>query len=217
MEMSKTQHHSNPAKEIWQMLREVLKSHKEGARRLKEIEHIFKVSKLEADQRRQETDRRMQETALQMKETDRRLKKAEALFTTQWGKFMETLVEGDLLKLLKEKNIIVTSTTMNMKVQHQGENWEIDILASNGEEMVMVEVKTTLSLRDVKDFIKKLNTFTSWKSIHRKEKMYGAVAYLKANHGSTQYAEKQGLFVIKATGSSSSIINKKDFQPKVFS
>ena len=178
MKMSKVQQHTNPAEEIWQILKEVSKN---------------------------------------QKETDRRLKKAEELFTTQWGKLMETLVEGDLLKLLKQKNITVTSTTMNMKVQHQGENWEIDILASNGEEIVMVEVKTTLSLRDVKDFIKKLNTFTPWKSIHRKEKMYGAVAYLKANHGSTQYAEKQGLFVIRATGSSSSIINKKDFKPKIFS
>ena len=200
--MSKhVQKNTHPAEEIWKILREISKNQKES------------------DQRREEIELQMKETDQRMKETDRRLKKAEALFTTQWGKLMETLVEGDLLKLLKQKNITVTSTTMNMKVQHQGENWEIDILASNGEEMemVMVEVKTTLSLRDVKDFIKKLNTFTSWKSIHRKEKMYGAVAYLKANHGSTQYAEKQGLFIIRATGSSASIINKKNFKPKIFS
>ena len=31
------------------------------------------------------------------------------------------------------------------------------------------------------------------------------------------HAERQGLFVIKATGSSASIINKKDFKPKAFS
>ena len=202
--MSKlTQNHRELAEEVWQNLREISKSQKES------------------DKIRQETDRQLQkmseEMAASRKEADKRFKRLDALFTTQWGKLMETLVEGDLLKLLKQKNITVTSTTMNMKVQHQGENWEIDILASNGEEMVMVEVKTTLSLRDVKDFIKKLNTFTSWKSIHKKEKMYGAVAYLKANHGSTQYAEKQGLFVIRATGSSSSIINKKNFKPKIFS
>ena len=218
--MSKIQQHTNPAEEIWQILKEVSKSQKESDQRRKEIE----LQMQETDKRMKETDRIVQENAVQMKETDkrmketdRRLKKAEALFTTQWGKLMETLVEGDLLKLLKQKNITVTSTTMNMKVQHQGENWEIDILASNGEEMVMVEVKTTLSLRNVKDFIYKLNKFTTWKPRYKDTKMYGAVAYLKADQGSAQYAEKNGLFVIRATGSSSSIINKKGFKPKIFS
>ena len=204
--MSKTQQHTNPAEEIWKILREVSKSQKDTDRCMKET-----------DRRMQETDRRMQENALQMKETDRRLKKAEALFTTQWGKLMETLVEGDLLKLLEQKDIRVDDTAMNVKGQHQGENWEVDILASNGEEIVLVEVKTTLNLQNVKDFIYKLNKFTTWKSKYKGDKMYGAVAYLKADQGSAQYAEKQGLFVIRATGSSSSIINKKNFTPKIFS
>ena len=188
-----TQQNTNPAKEeVWKNLKEISKMQKE-------------------------TDRIVQETALQMKETDRRLKKAEGLFTTQWGKLMEALVEGDLLKLLNQKNIVVDDTTMNMKGQHKEEDWEVDILASNGEEIVIVEVKTTLNLQYVKDFIYKLNKFTTWKPIYKDKKMYGAVAYLKANQGSAQYAEKQGLFVIRATGSSSSIINKKNFKPKIFS
>ena len=187
-----TQRHTELFAEVRQNLIEITKSQKESEQRRKELE-------------------------LQMKETDRRLKKAEGLFTTQWGKLMETLVEGDLLKLLKQKNIQVVDTTMNMKGCYKEENWEIDMLASNGEEIVLVEVKTTLNLRDVKDFIYKLKKFTTWKPIYKEKKMYGAVAYLKADQGSARYAEKQGLFVIRATGSSSSIINKKDFKPKIFS
>ena len=198
--MSKIQNNSvNPAEEIWKILREVSESQKES------------------EQYRKEAEQRRKELELQMKETDRRLKKAEGLFTTQWGKLMETLVEGDLLKLLKQKNIRVDDTTMNMKGCYKDQNWEVDILASNGEEIVLVEVKTTLNLQDVKDFIYKLNQFTTWKPKYKNDQLYGAVAYLKADQGSAQYAEKQGLFVIRATGSSSSIINKKDFQPKVFS
>ena len=49
-----------------------------------------------------ETDRSLKESNLL---TDRRLKKLDDLFTGQWGKLIETLVEGDLIKLLKEKNI----------------------------------------------------------------------------------------------------------------
>ena len=190
---------TNRAKEIWKILKEVSKSQKE------------------TDQIIKETALQMKETDRHMQETDRRLKKAEALFTTQWGKLMETLVEGDLLKLLNQKNIVVDDTTMNMKGQHKEEDWEVDILASNGEEIVIVEVKTTLNLQYVKDFIYKLNKFTTWKPIYKDKKIYGAVAYLKANQSSAQYAEKQGLFVIRATGSSSSIINKKNFKPKIFS
>ena len=40
-----------------------------------------------------------------MKETDRKIKKLNDLFTGQWGKLMESLVEGDLIKLLKERQI----------------------------------------------------------------------------------------------------------------
>ena len=46
--------------------------------------------------------------------------------------------------------------------------------------------------------------------------MYGAVAYLRADESSDEYAEGRGLFVIRATGSSASITNPEDFTPRVF-
>ena len=200
------QQDTNPAKEIWKTLKEISKSQKEADRRMKET-----------DRQMQETDRRIQETNQQMKVTDRQLRKTEAFFNSQWGKLMEALVEGDLLKLLKQKGITIKDTTMNMKGEHKEEDWEIDILASNGEEIVLVEVKTTLKVQHVEDFLYKLKRFTTWKSIYKDKKMYGAVAYLKEAQSSSKYAEKQGLFVIRATGSSASIINKKNFKPKIFS
>ena len=47
------------------------------------------------------------ETDRQMRETDRRLRKTEELFNSQWGKLMEALVEGDLVKLLRQRGIEV--------------------------------------------------------------------------------------------------------------
>jgi hypothetical protein len=46
--------------------------------------------------------------------------------------------------------------------------------------------------------------------------IYGAVAFLTADGKSDRMAEKLGFFVIKATGSSSSIVNSPDFIPKAF-
>ena len=50
-----------------------------------------------------------------------------------------------------------------------------------------------------------------------KERMiYGGVAFLTAEGASDRMAENLGMFVIKATGNSSVIINKSDFKPKTF-
>ncbi len=157
-----------------------------------------------------------EETALQMKETDRRLKKAEAMFTSQWGKLMESLVNGDLVPLLNERGIEVDTTHQRCRGRRNGEHFEIDIVAVNGREAVVVEVKTTLRSEDVTEFLAKLPVFQDFCKEYRGRRVLGAVAYLDSDASVTRYAERQGLFVIRATGSSASIINPLDFEPRVF-
>ena len=90
-------------------------------------------------------------------------------------------------------------------------------MAVNGEELVLVEVKTNLKIKAIQHFTKKLNIFTTWRPEYKGKKVYGAVAYIRADEQSAKHAERQGLFVIRATGNSASIINKEDFKPKAFS
>lgn len=170
----------------------------------------------ETDRRMQDTDRRMQDTAEQMKETDRRLKKAEGLFTSQWGKLMESLVDGDLVPLLNERGIEVETTHQRRRGRRNGEHFEIDIVAVNGREVVVVEVKTTLRSEDVTEFLAKLPVFPEFCKEYRGRRILGAMAYLDSDASVTAYAERQGLFVIRATGSSASIVNPPDFEPRVF-
>ena len=174
----------------------------------------------ETDARMKETDRRMdkrmKETDQRLKDTDRRLKKLDELFTSQWGKLVESLVEGDLIALLQEQGIKVQTTHPTVKGRRNGEHFEYDILAANGEEVVVVEVKTTLRAGDVTHFLEKLDKFTGWVPEFKGRKVLGAVAYLKVDHSVEVYAERQGLYIIRATGSSASIINQADFQPRVF-
>ena len=138
------------------------------------------------------------------------------LFNGQWGKLMEALVEGDLVELLNQRGIEVHFTTKNMKGERGGRRWEVDILASNSDEAVVVEVKTTLKVRDIDHFVALLNDFSDLAPQYRNMRVYGAVAYLKADQASDVYAERQGLFVIRATGSSSSITNRADFRPRSY-
>ena len=238
--------HKEPAtpEEIWNILRAVSEEQQKASRETEEIkkqikatskqlEETCKVIKVageqiketdrqmkETDRRMKETDRRMdkrmKETDQRLKDTDRRLKKLDELFTSQWGKLVESLVEGDLIALLQEQGIKVQTTHPTVKGRRNGEHFEYDILAANGEEVVVVEVKTTLRAGDVTHFLEKLDKFTGWVPEFKGRKVLGAVAYLKVDHSVEVYAERQGLYIIRATGSSASIINEADFQPRVF-
>ncbi len=168
-------------------------------------------------ERQEATDRQMQETDRQMQETDRRLRKAENMFTSRWGRFLESLVEGDLVPLLKERGIAVERTLRNMTGRRNGEHFEVDIVAANGVEVVVVEVKTTLRPKSVKRFLAKLGHFREWCPEYRRHTIFGAVAYLKADAAVCVHAERQGLFVIRATGNSATITNEPDFRPRAFS
>ena len=190
----------------------------------------IEVSSLSASQR--ETDEQIKATSIEVsslsasqREMSREIQKAQNLFTTQWGRLMESLVEGDLVRILKQRGVPIERTSTNEKglmsyVDEKGvkqqERCEIDIIAKNGQEIVVVEVKTTLTVRDVHKFLDVLNRFPRLLPEYKDKKVYGAVAYLRAQDSSDVYSEKQGLFIIKATGSSASITNQENFKPKLF-
>ena len=158
----------------------------------------------------------MENIRKRQKETNRQMKKLAGLFTSQWGKLMESLVEGDLVPLLQARGISVQSTHPRVRGRRNGEHYEFDILAGNGEEMMVVEVKTTLKVDNVKQFLDKLKKITEYEPDYRGKQIYGAVAYLRTEQDSELYAERQGLYVIRATGNSAGIINTEDFKPRVF-
>jgi hypothetical protein len=164
------------------------------------------------------TDRQMKATDRQMKATDRRLRKAEGLFTSDWGLLMESLVRGDLVALLRERGVHVNQTQSGrFRGRRNGEHFEVDILAENGREVVVVEVKTTLRPPHVKNFVSRLSEFEEWFPVYREKRVLGGMAYLQCDPSLRKHAERQGLFVIRATGSSASIVNAPDFKPRVFS
>ena len=164
-----------------------------------------------------ETDRKFQETDSKFQETDRKLNKLEALFTSQWGRLMESLVEGDLVPLLQARGIAIHDTTTRLRGQRpDGNNYEFDILAHNGNEVVVVEVKTSLRPKDVKNFIHKLDQMKQWVPRYADHTLYGAMAWLQADAGAEEMVKKRGLFSIRATGSSAAIVNADGFKPRVW-
>ena len=202
--------HEEHIAEIWKMFKESRQELKESRQK---FDREFEKSKQEADQQTRELKQQMKETAQQIKETDKQLKKFIGGTGNRWGALGENLVEGNLVKRLREKGIEVERVLTRMKVPNKA---EFDIIAVNGKEIVVVEVKSTLDVLDVDEFLEKLKHFKKWCSEYKDKIVYGAVAFLlNVNDQADAKAEKAGLFVIKATGDVV-IENKENFKPKSF-
>ena len=184
----------------------------------------------ETDRQFKETDRKFQETERIIKETDLKLKKMQEATTrefnklmkklseieTRWGKFVEALVDGTLVAILNERGIEVQQTSMRSRGKYKNTEYEIDIIAKNGKQVVAVEVKTTLSVNDVKRFLKKLEVFKEVFNQYAGNQIIGAVGYISVEEEAHRFAARNGLFVIKATNNSAKIINKETFKPKLW-
>ena len=166
----------------------------------------------EGKERQKDYEERQKEYEKRQKEYDRKF----GDLGNRWGRFVESLVEGDLVAMLRKKNIEVETIAERVRGKRNGEHFEFDIVAVNGEEVVVVEVKSTLRAEDIRHFLDRLENFTRWSPLYKGKRVYGAVAYLQVVQSAEIYAERQGLFVIRTTGDSASIINKDTFRPRSF-
>ena len=181
---------------------------REEERRIEEAKRDQKDRELRAEFRA--------ELKANFRESRRRINKLDELFNSQWGKLVEALVDGRVVNILNKIGIKVEQTTQRSEGFYEGKKQEIDILAINGDEIVAIEVKTTLRPEDIKVFEGKLKVLKLWMRQYAGEKIYGAVAYIRADAGSAELAAKRGLFVIKAVGASAYLTNAEGFKPRTF-
>jgi len=140
--------------DIFRMFAETDRRFKETEREIKED---FKETDRRLDKRFEETDRRLDK---RFEETDKKIKELASLFTGQWGKLVEALVKPSALKLFRERGVKVTETYQRLESRRDGSQMEIDILLANDKEAVVIEVKTTLKVEDVREFLDDLTRFT---------------------------------------------------------
>jgi hypothetical protein len=94
---------------------------------------------------------------------------------------------------------------------------EIDLLLTNDQEAVVVEVKTTLRVEDVREFLEDLSEFTFFFPRYKGLKIYGAVAGIQIEEEADKFTYRQGLFVLACSGEGLvRILNRPEFDPKNF-
>lgn len=208
--------------EITKMMQETSLQFKETNRQFKETDRQFK----ETDRKIKEADEKFQREREKMsaeldrrfKETDKKINKVHGLFTSQWGKLVEAIVRPASLKLFRERGIDVSRVQENTVIERDGiKKAEYDAILTNGSEVVIIEVKTTLRKKDITYFTQKLHEVKSYFPEYENKKVYGAMACISSDREADLLAVKNGLFLIKSSGEGVvKISNSKDFKPKSF-
>jgi hypothetical protein len=187
---------------VWAILQEVGKKQEETARQMKE------------------TDRKMQESAArldrQMKETDRRLDKQLGRLDNRMGKIIEYMVAPNLREKFRELGLNFPQVHQNSTVADYDNKifLEIDVKLENDDKVMLVEVKTNLTTRDVQDHIKRLKKMRVYADLHWDRRTFlGSVAGVVITANAKEYALGKGLYVIEPSGETFNITHPNG-QPK---
>jgi hypothetical protein len=200
------------ADDVWKLLAELVEAQKETERCFQETERRFQ----ETERRFQETERILKEQSL---ETDRqitRLSKEIGNLGGKWGRFVENMVAPACETLFLNREIPVHQVSQRVRKRLDGKTLEIDVLVTNENHVLVVEVKSSLSVDDVKELIKNLTEFRQFFPEYNHKQLYGAVAGIEIEEGADKYAYRQGLFVLAQRGENVAILNDTEFQPQTW-
>ncbi|MFN4786259.1 MAG: DUF3782 domain-containing protein [Pseudanabaena sp.] len=188
-----------------------------------DIFELFRESERQRKEQQREFEQYLQEYRKTSEQEMAELKKIVAQtnkqvggITSCWGEFVENLVRPAAVRMFHKKGIEVHFTALRVEAQDENGSIEIDVLAENTNEVVAIEVKSHLEVRDVKRFLITLDRFKQALPKYQSYKLYGAIAGIKVDERADEYATQEGLFLIKPSGNTVAIANGQDFVAKTW-
>ncbi|MEO5341637.1 MAG: hypothetical protein H7837_14170, partial [Magnetococcus sp. MYC-9] len=134
----------------------------------------------------------------------------------RWGEFVEGLIAPSCIAMFAERGIQVDEVYPRVKKSIAGQEMEIDLLVANTVDVVLVEVKSHLTVEDVRHHLKKMEQFKGFFPRYAGCQAYGAVAGVVVDAQADQFAMNQGLFVIVQSGETVRLANDLAFKPRVW-
>ncbi len=209
--------------EVWRLFHETDRKFQETDRKFQETDRKFH----ETDRKFQETDRKFQEAREEMRkssqETDRQLqetfnliketRKAIGELSGRLGQFVEEMVKPAAVRLFRERGMEVHRVLKDMEASYGDDGIQVDLLVINGDEAVVIECKSKLSVDDVNEHIKRIEKFKRFWPEYKHFRLAGAVAAMVAPDDVAKYAYRKGLYVLVQNGDIIDIKNDEKFRP----
>jgi hypothetical protein len=208
------------AEDVWQILAELATAQRKTDQQFKKTDQQFK-----------ETDRKILAVSEEIRQVSQEISAVNKQISAvneqisavnkqigdlggKWGRFVENMVAPACETIFLKRGIPVHQVSQRVKKRLEGQTLEIDILVTNEHHVLVVEVKSSLGVSDVKDLRADLTQFRQFFPEYAHKHLYGAVAGIEIEEGADKYAYRQGLFVLAQAGETVAILNNSDFQPK---
>ncbi|MBF0096028.1 MAG: DUF3782 domain-containing protein [Magnetococcales bacterium] len=209
--------HTLTANDVWKMFEETNRIFQESKL---ETDRLFQESKLLMQVQREETEKSFRELSESQKDTDRKIKEMSKNIDRlggRLGEFVEGLVAPACKTLFAQWGIPVHMVSRRISASTaDGRNMEIDLLVDNTDSVVLVEVKSKLTVDDVKDHLVRMSQFKEFLPLYAHKKAIGAVAAMVIEENVCRFAISSGLFVIEQAGETLRMANDAQFQAKVW-
>lgn len=210
--------------QIWRILHASAREAREARRRAADLGERFQEAEEERKRAAEERQKAAaawraeweQEEAERDRKLERELYKLYGEGDNRWGRLIEALVQGNVKKMFRDAGIDVEDALARRRSRIGGIWREYDLVAVGESDAVVLEVKTTLRVADVKVFLERIGDFRKWRWDDARPQVWGALACLSAEGNAARAAEEAGFYLIQAVSGSARLVNSEGFAPRVF-
>ena len=153
----------------------------------------------EQEKRKRELDALFAETDRQLKETSLEVKRLSRQLSGTTGHIVEGLVSSSTERIFQKAGLELHNSGRNLKRSIPSEKiaMEVDVLLSNEEMAIPVEVKANCTEANVKRFLHQMGHFRRLFPEYDGKEVYAAMAAINYEKGAAELAHKEKLLVIR--------------------
>jgi hypothetical protein len=193
--------------DVWAALMEDRERQRETAREIREENRKMKEDTRKLMEAMNEDTRKlkeaMKENARERKERERRLDERLGKLGDRFGEMIEYMVMPGLVKKFRELGFVFTEANPGTIIDDEENHilTEIDITLQNGDKVMIVEVKSKPTTKDIKEHIKRMGIVKT-RAIRRNDTriFLGAVAGMVFKTNEKEKNNKNGFYVIEPSG-----------------